>query len=463
MSTIVIFILPNPGGLYATLGLANHLLSRGHDVHYFGFANSKAAVHAQGFPFTAIFEGHFPKGFLLETETLETLPPGLAALRAQRKFIGRINAFIEDLLTRGGEILQDSLMRLAPDLVIFASADKWMEWPAFVTSAKGLTCVYFHDSLSPAVGSGLPPISSPLVPTGTRRSRWKISTAWWRVRCEERLRSVIARALGLYLDFDGIRFRFALRYGYPLDLCLTDRQAPRLTELVAWPRALEFAHAEMPQRVYIGTSLALHRPDEPFPWDRLDETRPLFYCALGSLVWFGKERYRRFFQTIIEVARSRPHRQWVIATGAGLNPEDLEYSLSDIVIVKKAPQLEILRRAHLMVTHGGANTIKECAFMGVPMISFPLGYDHPGNTARMVHHGLGLHGDIKKLSVSYLEGLILAIEQSTAIRENVPRIRDILHQEQEAGLLAPIMNSLLTKKNIPEDEKLDGIFRSQPL
>ena len=153
----------------------------------------------------------------------------------------------------------------------------------------------------------------------------------------------------------------------------------------------------------------------------------------------------------------------MIATGAGLNPEDLEYSLSDIVIVKKAPQLEILRRAHLMVTHGGANTIKECAFMGVPMISFPLGYDHPGNTARMVHHGLGLHGDIRKLSVSYLEGLILAIEQSTAIRKNVSRISAILHQEQEAGLLAPIMDSLLTKKNIPEDEKPVGIFRSQPL
>ena len=92
--------------------------------------------------------------------------------------------------------------------------------------------------------------------------------------------------------------------------------------------------------------------------------------------------------------------------------------------------------------------------MGVPMISFPLGYDHPGNTARMVHHGLGLHGDIKKLSVAYLEGLILAIEQSTAIRENVSRIQAALREEQEAGFLAAIMDSLLAnRKFVPEGEK----------
>ena len=28
---------------------------------------------------------------------------------------------------------------------------------------------------------------------------------------------------------------------------------------------------ETPQRIYIGASLVLHRPDEPFPWDRLVE------------------------------------------------------------------------------------------------------------------------------------------------------------------------------------------------
>ena len=153
----------------------------------------------------------------------------------------------------------------------------------------------------------------------------------------------------------------------------------------------------------------------------------------------------------------------MIATGAGLNPEDIEYSLSDIVIVKKAPQLEILRRAHLMVTHGGANTIKECAFMGVPMISFPLGYDHPGNTARMVHHGLGLHGDIRKLSVSYLEGLILRNRAKHGNSQEC--IADKRHPAPGTGSrsFGADHGLFAYEKNIPEDEKPVGIFRPQPL
>lgn len=464
MSTIVIFILPNPGGLNATLELATHLLGQGHKVHYFGLADSEESVRAQGFPFTAVFKSHFPAGFLRETEALETLSPGLAALRAQRKFVAHINAFIDDLLSHGGEALLDSLMRMAPDLVVFASTDIWIEWPAFVATAMGLTCIYFHDSLSPTASSGLPPISSPLIPAGNWRSRWRIAAAWWRLRFEERLRSALLRSLGLYLDFARIRRRLATRYGYPLELCNSDRQTPLRTELVAWPRALEFAGAETPQRIYIGTSLSLHRSEQPFPWIRLDENRPLFYCALGSLVWFGKEKYRRFFSAIIEVARSRPDRQWVIATGAGLNPEDLGPCPSGIVIVKQAPQLDLLRRAHLMVTHGGANTIKECAFFGVPMISFPLGYDHPGNTARMVYRGLGVRGDIRKLSASYVEELILTVERSTFIRESTARIKTVLRNEQEAAPLRQIMEALLgCQKTVPIRENRDGICRPQSL
>ena len=453
MSTVAIFILPNPGGLLATLDLANRLSGQKHTVHYFGLANSAKSVRDRGFPFTPVFEAHFPEGFLHETETLETLSPGLTALRAQRTFVSRIKAFIDDLLSRGGEELRDKLLQLSPDLVIFASADQWMEWPAFVAQAAGLACIYFHDSLTPGAKSGLPPISSPLIPTGSWPSRWQISIAWWRLQFERRLRSMILSPLGLYLDFDGIRRRLAANYGYPLEQCSTDRQVPRLTELIAWPQALEFACPKAPDQIYIGTSLSLHRPVEPFPWDRLDENRPLFYCALGSLLWFAKDRYRRFFQTVIDVAQSGPNRQWVLATGGGLNPKELEPLSSNIVIVRHAPQLDLLRRARLMITHGGANTIKECAFFGVPMIAFPLGYDHPGNSARMVHHGLGLRGDIRKLTVPYLEDLISKVEGSTIVRERASQIQTVLREEQDAAALMQIMGALLGDKNIARDCK----------
>ncbi|WP_026607769.1 nucleotide disphospho-sugar-binding domain-containing protein [Methylocapsa acidiphila] len=459
MSTVAIFILPNPGGLLATLDLANRLRAARHVVHYFGLADSAAEVRARGFRFTIVLEAYFPGGFLREAEALERLSPGLAALRAQRRFIARINAFVDNLLTRGGDAFREELQRVAPDLVIFASTDEWMEWPAFVAWGAGLACVYFQDSLNPRAKSGLPPISSALIPADNRVSRLRISFAWARLQFEERLWSGALSLLRLSIDFDAVRRRLAARYGYPLGECGGDRRAPELPELIAWPRALEFPCREAPGQIYVGASLSLNRSEEPFPWDRLDDDRPIYYCALGSLVWFGEEKYRRFFQTVIDVAQAGPHRQWVLATGEGLDPGALRSPSSNIVIVRRAPQLALLRRARLMITHGGANTVKECAYFGVPMIAFPLGYDHPGNVARMVHRGLGLRGDRSKLTPRYLERLISKIEDSTTISEHIDRVRGLLREEHESAPAVRFIEALLAEKKIADDdEKKTGAF-----
>lgn len=461
MSTIAIFILPGRGGLFATLDLAHRLRAESHAIHYFGLADSAEGARAQGFPFTAVFEAHFPIGFIRDAEALERLSPGVAAFRAQRRFIARMEAFAEDLSARGGDELRAKVMQIAPDLVIFASTDQWMEWPAFVAWAAGLDCIYFHDSLNPGAKSGFPPISSPLIPTGSHVSRWRISLAWLRLQFEERLRFAILSPLGLALDFKGIRRRLAARFGYPLELCEGDRRAPNLIELIAWPRALEFAGPAAPEQIYVGASLSLDRSDDPFPWDRLDDDQPIYYCALGSLVWFGTDKYRQFFQAVIDVARAGPQRQWVLATGEGLDPEELETRSSNIVIVRRAPQLTLLRRARLMITHGGANTIKECAFFGVPMIALPLGYDHPGNAARMACHGLGLRGELKNVTAGYLEQLIAKVEESRTIAENVVRMRSLVLDEQEAAPAIRFVGALLSEKTAPAAKKSDALISSR--
>jgi UDP:flavonoid glycosyltransferase YjiC (YdhE family) len=67
----------------------------------------------------------------------------------------------------------------------------------------------------------------------------------------------------------------------------------------------------------------------------------------------------------------------------------------NVRVVASAPQLAVLRRAHLMLTEGGSNSVKECVHFGVPMLVYPRNADQPGNSARVVFHGLGLRGDPK--------------------------------------------------------------------
>jgi len=70
----------------------------------------------------------------------------------------------------------------------------------------------------------------------------------------------------------------------------------------------------------------------------------------------------------------------------------------------------------MMITHGGASSVKECLYYGVPMIVIPLAEDQYGNAARVVSHGLGVRTDLRKLTVKHLQDLVEAVDKSSYIR-----------------------------------------------
>ena len=89
------------------------------------------------------------------------------------------------------------------------------------------------------------------------------------------------------------------------------------------------------------------------------------------------------------------------------------------VIVKKAPQLELLRKASLMLNGGGLNSIKECLYFGVPMLVFPCTNDQPGNAARVRHHRLGYVGSPDKVRTAEILEMMNKIENDPVVQERV--------------------------------------------
>ena len=56
-----------------------------------------------------------------------------------------------------------------------------------------------------------------------------------------------------------------------------------------------------------------------------------------------------------------------------------------------APQLALLERAAVLITHAGLNTVLEAISRGVPMVALPRNTDQPGIAARIAHAGAGLY------------------------------------------------------------------------
>src|SRR5262249_344705 len=92
---------------------------------------------------------------------------------------------------------------------------------------------------------------------------------------------------------------------------------------------------------------------------------------------------------------------------------------SNVVVVRRAPQIELLKRAALCITHAGLNTALESLAEGVPMVAIPIGYDQPGVAARIAHHGVGEFVDIEDLTVERARGLIEQVLNNPGYREKL--------------------------------------------
>jgi zeaxanthin glucosyltransferase len=224
-------------------------------------------------------------------------------------------------------------------------------------------------------------------------------------------------------------------------------QVLRMRELILCPRELELpgqSHEREPEVHYVEPNVDLDRRSEgAFPWESLDPSRRLVYVSLGSQSYrAGRERVAGFLRAAAEAFSGRPDWQVVLSTGSLLDPEEIPAPRRGVVTAW-APQLELLQRASVAVTHAGLGTIKECILCGVPMVVFPFPInDQPDNARRVVHHGLGVSGDLRSFSV---EGIASLVEQADrpAVRDSMQRMRQHFLDAERSAVGVRLIEELL--------------------
>lgn len=93
------------------------------------------------------------------------------------------------------------------------------------------------------------------------------------------------------------------------------------------------------------------------------------------------------------------------------------------LVVKYAPQLELLQKASLNITHAGLNTTLESLSYGVPMVAIPVTDDQPGVAARIVWTGVGELVPLSRLSVVTLKQTIKRVLKELSYQQNAVRLQ----------------------------------------
>jgi|NGEPerStandDraft_6_1074524.scaffolds.fasta_scaffold04483_5 MGT family glycosyltransferase len=170
--------------------------------------------------------------------------------------------------------------------------------------------------------------------------------------------------------------------------------------LLNYPHALHdpARTALLPPHAFLGSAVR----DEVLPaniagWLSAPTEMPLVYVSFGSFL-----SVRADVQARVVKALRRMDVRVALAIGSG--DRAVVGALPSHWLVREyLPQVQLLRRAALAVTHGGNNSVTEALTCGVPMLVLPFSTDQFAGAAAVENAGLGLALDPNTASVAELE------------------------------------------------------------
>jgi zeaxanthin glucosyltransferase len=160
---------------------------------------------------------------------------------------------------------------------------------------------------------------------------------------------------------------------------------------------------------------------------RLGATGVCFlYCSFGSIEHDNLKPMLKFIERLVNIARVTKH-VLLVSINSQVVIDHFNALPSSVFILKNVPQLHVLSRANVFITHGGLNSIKEAIYAGVPMLVYPSNSttDQNGNSSRVVFHKLGLRGNIREDTEKEITEKIDVLLTDKMFIENIKRVKEV--------------------------------------
>ena len=420
MARLGAFCFPGAGHLNPMTALARSLQLRGHEVVIFGIADTEARVRAGGIEFHRIGMEDYPPGTLQKLDERLARLKGFAALRFT----------FERVRNSARMVLRDG-----PEAVRAANVEGLL---VDETDFAGNVADYL----------GLPWISIALIPPMVQDDRFPPFWFGWAAEQDRlsRLRNRLAILLLLRIATPIFREVNQQRSAWGLEPFRRSEDAlSPLAQITQLPEALEFeVVGEKPAGLHYTGPFVDHgqRPEVEFPWGRLDG-RPLIYASMGTLQNGSEAIFR-----MMAKACAGLDAQLLISLGGGLDPARLGKLAGNPLVVSFAPQLEILKRAALVITHAGLNTVLESLCEGVPLVAVPLANDQPGVAARVKARGACVVVPRHRLNVARLRKAVLLVLQDDRYREAARVLQRTIQPMDGPGRAADLIEQVLKLSSI---------------
>lgn len=340
MARIAVLSVPAYGHLNPVLPIVRRLVERGHQVTVFNEASFEPLIVATGAQF-----GAYPPVIHLEdfSRTLKD---------------GDMIAWIEMILSATGPLLTALTRKFRPDppdLLVFDGVALWGEMLAskLKLPSVAISTTFMSDAFA---------------------RRWG-----------EVVRDALSTTrLVPHFVWDAMRILPHGVLNLPHTLPLVPRRGDvtlMLTSRAFHPPSRRRDEANF---VFVGCAIDAATRRETFDFGRLDG-RPLLYISLGTL----HHGNTAFFDTCITAFRDFPG-QVLLSVGRGSDLSRYSGAPANFIFADAVPQLAVLERTSVFLTHGGLNSVHEGLWHGVPMVAVPQQIEQLHNAEAMAAAGAGV-------------------------------------------------------------------------
>jgi zeaxanthin glucosyltransferase len=213
-----------------------------------------------------------------------------------------------------------------------------------------------------------------------------------------------------------------------------------LASISQLPKAFDFESSHWPSQFHHTGPFhdGKGRGHIDFPWERITG-EPLIYASMGTIL----NGQIDVFRTIVAALAKHKDLQLVLSVGDQVDPARIGPVPNNAIIVKKAPQLEVLKQASVCITHAGLNTVLESLAQGVPQVAIPVAYDQPGVAARIADKQTGVVTSLDKLTADHLSTLLSEVLSNAIYRDNAGKLQKAIVEANGLSVAADLIEESL--------------------
>jgi MGT family glycosyltransferase len=394
--------------------LARKLQSRGHDIVFISLADTAAFIEAAGLPFVPCSETIYPAG------SFGAFVRRLSELSGEDALQFTVNTMMKGYTASLFESLPNTLSKAGVDGIVL---DQYHPYVELIPMHLRMPFVHVSNALHVDY-TGRTPICFMDGPyqTGVDAMAKNIEG--------------IRRARKLLEPFTAMAQSYASEVGLSVDWVNPHSTLSPLAWVTQCPREFDFGCSpDFPQFHYAGP---FHdgrgRIDFDFPWQQLTG-EPIVYASMGTL----QNGLADIFRSITQAAIGLKKLQFVLAVGGQLDPKQLGAVPANVIVVSHAPQIEVLRRSSLCITHAGLNTALESLSAGVPMVALPITNDQPGVAARIANKKVGVVISPKQATPGNFVAAINQVLENPTFLANVQKVQESIRRTDGLSIAAGIL------------------------